>query len=131
MKRIETILFIIALAGSVGAQQAGAQGMTQGQTGAGSMMSSGESPTGEMGGKGMMGAADGTLAEGEIRKVDVEAKKLTIRHGAIPNMDMPPMTMVYPVKDPAMLDQVKAGDKVKFGMEKVGGAYVVTRIERP
>ena len=118
MKRIETILFIIALAGSVGAQQAGAQGMTQGQTGAGSMMSSGESATGEMGGKGMMGAADGTLAEGEIRKVDMEAKKLTIRHGAIPNMDMPPMTMVYPVKDPAMLDQVKAGDKMKFGWRR-------------
>lgn len=51
MKRIETILFIIALAGSVGAQQAGAQGMTQGQTGAGSMMSSGESPTGRWAGR--------------------------------------------------------------------------------
>jgi len=44
-------------------------------------------------------------------------------------LDMPPMTMVFQVKDPAMLDSVQAGDKVRFDAEKVGGAYVVTRIE--
>jgi Cu/Ag efflux protein CusF len=70
------------------------------------------------------------LADGEIRRVDKEAKKLTIKHGPIPNLDMPPMTMVFQVKDPAMLDQVKAGDKVKFQAEKAGGQYTVTRIEK-
>ena len=70
------------------------------------------------------------LADGEIRKVDKEAKKLTIKHGPIPSIDMPPMTMVFQVKDPAMLDQVKAGDKVKFQAEKAGGQYVVTKIEK-
>jgi Cu(I)/Ag(I) efflux system periplasmic protein CusF len=65
-----------------------------------------------------------TLTDGEIRKVDKDAKKLTIRHGPIKNLDMPPMTMVFQVKDPAMLDKVNTGDKVKFG-----GAYTVTEIE--
>jgi len=69
------------------------------------------------------------LTDGEIRKVDKETKKITIKHGPIQNLDMPGMTMVFQVKDPAMLDQVKAGDKVKFSAEKVGGAYTVTRIE--
>jgi Cu(I)/Ag(I) efflux system protein CusF len=75
-------------------------------------------------------AAQTSLAEGEIRKVDKEARKLTIRHGPIPSLDMPPMTMVFQVKDPALLEQVKAGDKVKFEAEKTGGAYIVTRIEK-
>jgi Cu/Ag efflux protein CusF len=70
-----------------------------------------------------------TLAEGEVRKVDKDAQKITIKHGPIQNLDMPAMTMVFQVKDLAMLDQVKAGDKVKFSAEKVGGAYTVTRIE--
>lgn len=70
------------------------------------------------------------LSEGEVRKVDKDAKKITIKHGPLANLDMPPMTMVFQVKDPAMLDKVKAGDKVKFQAEKVGSAYTVTQIER-
>ena len=69
------------------------------------------------------------MADGEVRKVDKDAKKITIKHGPLANLDMPPMTMVFQVKDPAMLDQVKAGDKVKFQAEKVGGAFTVTKIE--
>lgn len=69
------------------------------------------------------------LTDGEVRKVDKDAKKITIRHGPIENLDMPPMTMVFQVKDPAMLDQVKAGDKIKFSVDKVGGAFTVTSLE--
>ena len=69
------------------------------------------------------------LADGEIRKVDKDAKKITIKHGPIANLDMPGMTMVFQVKDPALLDRAKAGEKVRFAAEKIGGAYVVTRIE--
>jgi Cu(I)/Ag(I) efflux system protein CusF len=69
------------------------------------------------------------LSDGEVRKVDKDAKKITIKHGPLANLDMPPMTMVFQVKDPAMLEQVKAGDKVKFQAEKVGGAFTVTKIE--
>jgi Cu/Ag efflux protein CusF len=75
-------------------------------------------------------AQAGALTDGEIRRVDKEAKKLTIKHGPIQSLDMPAMTMVFLVKDPAMLDQVKAGDKIRFQAEKVGGAYTVTRIEK-
>lgn len=73
--------------------------------------------------------ANAALTDGEIRKVDKDAKKITIRHGPIRNLDMPAMTMVFQVKDPAMLGQVKAGDKVKFAAESVGGAFTVTKIE--
>ena len=69
------------------------------------------------------------LAEGEVRKVDKAAKKLTIRHGPLANLDMPAMTMVFHVQDPAMLDTVKGGDKIRFVAEKSGSAYTVTRIE--
>ena len=70
------------------------------------------------------------LTRGEVRKVDVAAKKITIRHGPIQNLDMPAMTMVFQVKDPALLDQVKAGDAVKFRAEQVGDTLTVTRIEK-
>ncbi|MCC7485089.1 MAG: copper-binding protein [Burkholderiales bacterium] len=69
------------------------------------------------------------LAGGEVRKVDRDAQKVTIRHGPIPSLDMPPMTMVFQLNDPAMLERVKAGDRIRFSAEKAGGAYRVTRIE--
>lgn len=69
------------------------------------------------------------MTDGEIRKVDMDSKKITIKHGEIKNLDMPGMTMVFQVKDPAMLDKVKAGNKVRFKAEKAGGAIVVTEIE--
>lgn len=69
------------------------------------------------------------MTDGEVRKVDMETKKITIRHGAIENLGMPPMTMVFQVKDPALLEKVKTGDKVKFLAEKSGGAYTVLQIE--
>ena len=74
-------------------------------------------------------AAGATLTTGEIRKVDKDANKITIKHGPIQNLDMPAMTMVFQVKDPAMLDKVATGDQIKFAVEKSGGALVVTRIE--
>ena len=54
------------------------------------------------------------MVAGEVRKVDKEAKKLTIKHGEIRNLDMPAMTMVFQVRDEAMLDKVRAGDKIRF-----------------
>jgi Cu(I)/Ag(I) efflux system protein CusF len=66
------------------------------------------------------------MAEGEIRKVDKDAKKLTIKHGEIKNLDMPPMTMVFQVKEGVMLDKLKAGDKIRFVAEKSATGYVVT-----
>lgn len=69
------------------------------------------------------------MTEGEVRKIDKEAKKITLKHGDIKNLDMPGMTMVFQVKETALLDKVKAGDKVMFTAEKADGAIVVTAIE--
>ena len=69
------------------------------------------------------------LSDGEVRKVDKDAKKITIKHGPLQKLDMPPMTMVFQVKDAAMLGQVKTGDKVRFTAEKIGGQYTVTTLE--
>ena len=79
--------------------------------------------------KEMPKAAMVDMSEGEIRKVDVDNKKITIKHGVIKNLDMPGMTMVFQVKDPAMVDRVKPGDKVRFTAEKLNGAIVVTDIQ--
>lgn len=75
-----------------------------------------------------MALVDAELSEGEVRRVDKDAKKITIKHGPLANLDMPPMTMVFQVSEPSMLDQVKPGDKVRFLAEKLGGAYTVMRI---
>ena len=69
------------------------------------------------------------MTDAEVRKVDKEAKKITLKHAEIKNLDMPGMTMVFQVADPALLDKFKAGDKVKFSAAKTGGAYVVTALE--
>ena len=69
------------------------------------------------------------MVAAEVRKVDKDARKITLKHGAIKNLDMPAMTMVFQVKDAALLEQVKAGDKVRFAAEMVGGQYTVVRLE--
>ncbi len=69
------------------------------------------------------------MADGEVRKVDKENKKMTIKHGEIKNLDMPPMSMVFQVRDPALLDKLKPGDKIRFSAEKLESAFVVTAIE--
>jgi Cu(I)/Ag(I) efflux system periplasmic protein CusF len=74
-------------------------------------------------------ASDADMTDAEVRKVDKEAKKITLKHEDIKNLDMPGMTMVFQVKDTALLDKTKAGDKVKFKAIKDGNAYVVTEIK--
>lgn len=74
-------------------------------------------------------SAESMLTAGVVRKVDKEAGKVTIRHEAIRNLDMPEMTMVFRVVDPAMLDQLKPGDKIRFAADKVNGNYTVMRFE--
>lgn len=69
------------------------------------------------------------MTDGEIKKVDKGAGKLTIKHGELKNLGMPAMTMVFKVKDPSMLESVKTGDKVSFVAEKVGSQFTVTQLE--
>ncbi|AOJ65005.1 copper-binding protein [Burkholderia ubonensis] len=91
---------------------------------------------GEMGNMDMSGgakqgaeAASG-MSHGEIRKVDTAAGKLTIKHGPLENLGMDAMTMVFKVKDPAMLSQVKTGDKIDFVADEVNGALTVTKLQK-
>jgi Cu(I)/Ag(I) efflux system protein CusF len=69
------------------------------------------------------------FADGEVRKIDKDAGKVTLKHGPLQALDMPPMTMVFRVKEASMLDSLKVGDKVRFKADKVQGAYTVTEIE--
>ena len=71
-------------------------------------------------------AAAQDLTDGEIRKIDLASARITLKHGEIKNLDMPPMTMVFVVKDKALLDKLKAGDKVKFKAVNENGKFTVT-----
>ena len=69
------------------------------------------------------------MADGEVKKIDKERGKVTIKHGEIKNLDMPGMTMVFGIQDPAMLQRIKAGDKIKFSAENIKGKLTVTTLE--
>lgn len=76
-------------------------------------------------------AAAAEEINGEVRKMDEGAGKITLKHGPAKSLGMDEgMTMVYPVKDPAMLKQLKVGDKVKFEAEKADGGFTVTKIQK-
>jgi Cu(I)/Ag(I) efflux system periplasmic protein CusF len=75
-------------------------------------------------------AAAMAMTEGEVRKVDKAAGKITLKHGAIKNIDMPPMTMVFQVPNRALLDKVKAGDKVRFTADEIKGVLTLLSIEK-
>ena len=70
-----------------------------------------------------------SLTDGEVRKVDLDAGKVTIRHGEIKHLDMPGMTMVFTAKDKSLLANLKPGDKIKFLVVNEGGRFMVTAIE--
>jgi len=69
------------------------------------------------------------MSDAEVRRIDLEAGKITLKHGEIKHLDMPGMTMVFVVKDKALIDKLKAGDKVKFRVIQEAGKLVVTAIQ--
>lgn len=69
------------------------------------------------------------LTDGEVRKIDRENGKITLKHGAIKNLNMPGMTMVFQVKDKSQLDTLKVGDKVRFRAETENGRFLAADIE--
>ena len=75
-------------------------------------------------------AASAAWTEGEVARVEKAAGTVTIKHGAMPKFDMPPMTMPYKVKDKAVLEQLKPGDKIRFDVDAVGGVFTVLRLEK-
>nr|WP_245287613.1 copper-binding protein [Bradyrhizobium elkanii] len=76
-------------------------------------------------------AAQTAMIDGEVKKVDESAGKITLKHGPAKSLGMDePMTMVYRVKDPAMIKQVKVGDKVQFEAENAASGYTVTKLQK-
>lgn len=69
------------------------------------------------------------MSEGEVRKVDLATRKITLKHGPLKNLGMPGMTMAFEVNDPAMLTKVKVGDNVLFVADQQGGKLRIMRIE--
>jgi Cu(I)/Ag(I) efflux system protein CusF len=75
--------------------------------------------------------AQAPMVNGQVTKIDESAGKITLKHGPIKKLDMNEgMTMVFRVQDPAMLRQVKVGDKVKFDADRINGQFTVTKIEK-
>lgn len=74
-------------------------------------------------------AASATMSDGEVRKLDRATGRITLRHGELEHLGMPAMTMVFRVTDPAMLEKVKVGQKVRFSAERIDGAFTVTALE--
>ena len=74
-------------------------------------------------------ASTPSMADGEVRKIDKDQGKVTLKHGPISSLAMPGMTMVFKVADLKMLDTLKPGDRVKFAADRVDGAITVTAIE--
>ena len=75
--------------------------------------------------------AQSELTDGLVTKVDASASKITIKHGPMKKFDMEDgMTMVYGVKDPALLTAAKPGDKIKFDADRINGQFIVTKIQK-
>jgi len=108
MKTIITAALLAALAAPLGAQQP---------------------PNGHGAHHPAASASAAEMTEGEVRKVDKAAKKLTIKHGEIKNLGMPAMTMVFQLKDDALMDTLKAGDKIRFMAEQAPDGLVVTELQ--
>jgi Cu/Ag efflux protein CusF len=113
---VATFLAAAAIATTAAAQMPMKDGMSKDKMGDLKMMSS---------------VADSSMADGEVRKVDKDSGTVTLKHGPIRagTVEMDPMTMSFPVKDKAVLDSIKAGDKVKFRVVEDGGRVIVTEIK--
>ena len=74
--------------------------------------------------------AQGAMTDGEVRKIDTGTGRITLKHDEIKNLEMPPMTMVFRVKDAGLLGKVQVGDRVKFAAEKIDGNYTITAISK-
>ena len=74
-------------------------------------------------------AAHAQSVDGEVKKIDLDAGKVTLKHGEIKNLDMPAMQMAFRVSDPAWLKRLQVGDKVSFTADKVNGQFTVTAID--
>lgn len=83
-----------------------------------------------LGATGMTGLAQAQPVDGEVTKIDKVQHRMTLRHGAIKNLDMPPMSMTFRLADPSWAERYKVGDKVRFEADKVDGYFVLIKLDR-
>ena len=114
-----TSLYTLALA--VIPPAAAAQAASGGHAGHGATSAPATAPAADPGGQ---------WAEAEVRRVDAASGRVTLRHGPIRSLDMPPMTMVFQARDPAQVSGLKNGDRVRFQAAAEGGKYFLTQIEK-
>jgi Cu/Ag efflux protein CusF len=74
--------------------------------------------------------AQAPMANGEVTKIDKASGRVTLKHGEIKSLDMPPMTMAYRVRPPQLLDGVTVGDRVRFAAERIDGNYTITALSK-
>ena len=74
-------------------------------------------------------AAASALSEAEVRRIDTANNRITLRHGPIPNLEMPPMTMQFQVREAALLQGLQEGSRIRFAAEKINGQYTVTVVQ--
>jgi Cu(I)/Ag(I) efflux system periplasmic protein CusF len=70
------------------------------------------------------------MITGEVTKIDKAASRVTLKHGEIKHLDMPPMTMVFRVADARLLDGLAVGSRIRFAAERINGQYTVTQISK-
>jgi Cu(I)/Ag(I) efflux system periplasmic protein CusF len=123
MKRTALLLSFTLLGASVLAQHAGHH------TPVASPATPAATTTTDAAATGAPVAGDVAWSEAEVRRVDARNGKITLKHGDIVNLGMPPMTMVFTAEDPASIASLKAGDRVRFTADQIKGVYTVLRIE--
>ncbi len=74
--------------------------------------------------------AQGAPVAAEVTKLDKATGRITLKHGEIKHLDMPPMTMVFRVREAKLLDGVAVGDRVRFNADKIDGQYTVTALNK-
>jgi len=79
---------------------------------------------------GVCATAFAEWAQGQVRRIDQTTQKLTIKHGEIKSIDMPPMTMVFTAREPGILDGIQVNDTIEFQAEIEGTKYYVTKIRK-
>lgn len=123
MKKLVTYSAIacFALAQAAAAYAAGGTGMAASAAGSMTVGASATAPS---------SSEDTPLADGVVQKVDRQNAMVTLKHGEIKSAGMPAMTMAYKAQSAALIGHVKEGEKVRFRLENVGGAYLITTLEK-
>ncbi|TCT10248.1 copper-binding protein [Paralcaligenes ureilyticus] len=132
MNKLMTLSIAAGLAFGLGTAAYAAGGMKMDMSGNAGNMSMGKDMNMgmNMGSTKPAGPTDAALADGVVQKVDRQAGMVTIQHGELKNIGMPPMTMAYKAKDAAMVDRAKEGEKIRFRLEDINGTYTITRLEK-